>query len=375
MAFQDGRWYRIRLRLTQSAIEAWVDDEKVVDFNPAGHKVSLNTPVVCMQPLGLRTWKTATAIRNLRLRRLKAEGAEAPKGGQWKVYTDWPFGAAEAKRRQEETAKALGVKVEQDIDLGGGVKMTLVLIPAGEFMMGSPPTPSPEQLQKLYAGELVWYQGEFPQHRVKITKPFWLGKTEVTQAQWQAVMGNNPSKFAGKPQNPVEMVTWHDCQEFLQKLSARVAQPPAAVGAKAKAPLPQFRLPTDAEWEYACRAGAPIQFYFGDAAQTLGDYAWGGNAGGMTQPVGRKKPNAWGLHDMAGNVYEWCEDWFAPYDKEPQNDPKGPPSGAARVERGGSWYDDDAGPFRCASRYNLLGPSDRRDRGGFRASRPIEVTP
>jgi len=285
----------------------------------------------------------------------------APKAGAWKVYTEWPFDEKEAKRRQTETAKALGVPVEQDIDLGNGVRMTMVLIPAGEFLMGSPPTTSPEQLQKLYGGEAEWYQRELPQHRVTITRPFWLGKTEVTQEQWQAVMGSNPSEFAGKPQNPVEQVSWDDCEALHQKLSAKLKK--------------TFRLPTEAEWEYACRAGAATEFYFGDNAQVLGDYAWWRtNSGDSPQPVGRKRPNAWGLHDMAGNVWEWCEDWFGPYDKEAKKDPKGAPSAPGRLVRGGSWFNGTLDLFRCARRSHY-GPSHRLAHRGFRAAGAIDAAP
>jgi len=260
-------------------------------------------------------------------------------------YTTWPFDAKEARRRQKATAEVLGVEVEEEIDLGNGVKITLVLIPAGEFMMGSPPTTSPEQLEKTF-GKDSWtdYTREFPQHRVKISKPFWLGKTEVTQAQWEAVMGDNPSKFKPRPQNPVEMVSWNHCQGFLQKLSATFKRP--------------FRLPTEAEWEYACRAGAPTEFYFADGQAALAQHAWfGGNSGGSTQPVGKTRPNPWGLHDMAGNVWEWCEDFFAPYDKAPQVDPKGPGGGGARVLRGGSLSD---GPRTCRSAHRNMNPPTHR---------------
>jgi formylglycine-generating enzyme required for sulfatase activity len=266
-------------------------------------------------------------------------------------YTKWPFDEAEARRRQKATADALGVKIEEDIDLGGGVKMTFVLIPAGEFFMGSPPTTSPKKLAAAYGGDPKEYEGEFPQHRVKISRPFWLGKFEVTQEQWQALMGNNPSKFVGRPQNPVEAVSWDDCQGFLQKLSAKLKK--------------TFRLPTEGQWEYACRAGAASEFYFGDSKDALGDYAWlGANSGGMTHPVGRKKPNGWGLHDMAGDVDEWCEDWLDAYDKGDQKDPKGPPSGPARVFRGGSWLSYPWG-LRSAFR-RTGGPGGRHGDYGFR---------
>ena len=276
----------------------------------------------------------------------KLPGKAPPtRAASWRVYGEWPFDAAEAKRRQEEAARVLGVTVERDLDLGNGVKMTLVLIPAGEFLMGSPSTTSPEQLQRAYGGRLEWSQREFPQHRVTISRPFWLGKTEVTQTQWEAVMGNNPSKFKGTPQNPVEQVSWQDCQAFMQKLSAKFWK--------------TFRLPTEAEWEYACRAGTATQLYCGDSQAALKQHAWfGGNSGGTTHPVGEARPNGWGLHDMYGNVWEWCDDWFGTYGEAPQVDPKGPGAGGARVIRGGCC---NYGPWDCRSAYRLMTfPADRR---------------
>ena len=158
--------------------------------------------------------------------------------------------------------------VEQDIDLGNGVKMTMVLIPAGEFLMGSPPTTSPQQIEKLL-GKDEWtdYSREFPQHGVTISRPFWLGKTEVTQGQWQAISGDNPSRFHGRPQNPVEQVTWNDCQGFLLKLSAKLKE--------------TLRLPTEAEWEYACRAGAATLFVTLQPAEVQSSVVFG------VRPLGR----------------------------------------------------------------------------------------
>ncbi|MBM4042403.1 MAG: DUF1080 domain-containing protein, partial [Planctomycetes bacterium] len=226
MRFEDNRWYEVRLVVARGRVEAWLDGTKVVDLATAGHVLSLPPAAERIQPFGMYTWRCKTAVRSVRLRRIEPEAAEAPRAGEW------PFDAAEARRRQSEAAKALGVEAETDIALGGGVKMTLVLIPAGEFLMGSAPATSPEQLQKVFGGNAGEFQPEFPQRRVKISKPFWLGKTEVTQAQWQAVMGENPSHFKGKPQNPVDNVSWDDCQGFLQKLSAKFKRP--------------FRLPTEA---------------------------------------------------------------------------------------------------------------------------------
>ena len=214
---------------------------------------------------------------------------------------------------------------ELALDLGGGGKLELVLIPAGEFVMGSPDS---EQGRDSDEG---------PTHKVRISGPFYLGKTEVTQAQWQAVMDKNPSKFKGSADLPVEHVLWDDAQEFCRKLSQRVGR--------------EIRLPTEAEWEYACRAGTTTAYSFGSDPSRLGEYAWyTENSGGQTHPVGRKTANPWGLYDMHGNVMEWCADWKKRYFSGARTDTVGPGSGAANVLRGGSWY-DDASRLRSAKRY------------------------
>jgi formylglycine-generating enzyme required for sulfatase activity len=163
----------------------------------------------------------------------------------------------------------------------------------------------------------------------------------VTQEQWEAVMDKNPSYFKG-PKNPVEQVSWKDRQQFLGKLNAKSA----AGGGK-------FQLPSEAQWEYACRAGSTTRYCFGDEESSLGEYAWyGANSGNKTHPVGEKKPNAWGLYDMHGNVTEWCQDWYEDgyYAKSPKDDPMGPAAGSARVRRGGGWF-GTAGCCRSAFRY------------------------
>jgi formylglycine-generating enzyme required for sulfatase activity len=204
------------------------------------------------------------------------------------------------------------------------IGMEFALIPAGEFMMGSPDA------------DKEAFKGEKPQHRVTISKPFYLGKYMVTQAQWEAVMGNNPSKFNGL-NNPVENVSWDDVQEFIKKLNQKEG------GNK-------YRLPTEAEWEYAARAGMTSTYSFGDDAGALGRYAWyKGNSGETTHPVGGKEPNAWGLYDMHGNVWEWVQDWYGGYAGSSATDPRGPSSGSFRVLRGGSWG-SDAGGCRSARR-------------------------
>ena len=207
------------------------------------------------------------------------------------------------------------------IDLGGGVTMQFVLIRPGSFQMGSKPG----------------FPDEMPVHKVTITKPFYLGKYKVTQEQWQKVMGSNPSDFKG-PKLPVEQVSWNDCQNFLAKLKKKVTGY-------------EFRLPTEAQWEYACRAGSTGDYCFDDGETNVGEYGWhSNNSGGKTHPVGEKKPNAWGLYDMHGNVWEWCSDAYGPYSSEAVIDPKGANSGN-RVLRGGAWYINPR-CLRSASRDN-----------------------
>ncbi len=220
--------------------------------------------------------------------------------------------APEVSRPKGETPPPVGDKV-MTLDLGGGVKMDLVRIEAGSFQMGS-------------------VDGEKPVHAVRISKPFYMGKAEVTQAQWKAVMGDNPSYFKGDDL-PVEQVTWDDAQEFCRKLSLKARR--------------EVRLPTEAEWEYACRAGGTGKWTFGDREFDLQDYAWySDNSEAKTHPVGLRKPNAWGLYDVHGNVWEWCADRYGSYSANEAKDPIGLASGEARVLRGGSWYNY---PHYCRS--------------------------
>jgi formylglycine-generating enzyme required for sulfatase activity len=183
----------------------------------------------------------------------------------------------------------------------------------------------------------------------------------VTQEQWQAVMGDNPSKFKGA-KNPVERVSWDDCQEFLKRLNV-----------KSRHGGGMFRLPTVAQWEYACRAGSTSRHYFGNDEDHLGEYAWyRANSGSRTHPVGEKKPNAWGLLDMYGNVREWCQDWYDEgyYANSPADDPTGPASGSHRVTRGGSW-NAIAGDC-CSASCRILEPGHRSSLLGFRVARGAE---
>jgi formylglycine-generating enzyme required for sulfatase activity len=223
--------------------------------------------------------------------------------------------------------------------LRNSIDMEFVRIEAGTFQMGS------------NDGE----DYEKPVHTVRISRPFYLGKYEVTQAQWEAVMGNNPSQFKGNANHPVENVSWDDVQEFIRRLNAKEG------GAR-------YRLPTEAEWEYVARAGTTTHWSFGDSESQLGRYTWyDGNAKRQTHPVGQLQPNPWGLYDMHGNVYEWVQDWYGKYASDTAVDPAGPSSGSVRVDRGGSW---GSTARNCRSALRFLGaPGGRVDDLGFRLLR------
>jgi len=314
----------------------------------------------------------------------------------------------------------------KSLDLGNGVTLDLVLIPAGKFIMGTPePKPvdevpfrtkiivgqsafaagvgvllvlvavviirairqrhrpqyslarflamiaaasvavmggmhwwfSPQalaQAQADYSAALARYRSSYefekPAHDVTLTKPLYMGKYEVTQEQYAAVMGANPSNFKGA-NLPVETVSWDEATEFCKKLSEKTGQ--------------TVRLPTEAEWEFACRAGTSTTYNTGDSDGDLDRAAWyGANSKGTTHPVCQKAANAWGLHDMHGNVWEWCQDWYEAYRAEAAVDPQGPPQGQIRVLRGGSWLNF---PRFCRSAYRYwISPGARFISLGFR---------
>lgn len=223
------------------------------------------------------------------------------------------------------------------IDLGDGITMELVRIDSGSFMMGS------------YEEE--GDSDETPRRKVTITKSFYIGMYEVTQEQWEKVMGENPSEWKGK-KHPVDTVSWNDCMEFTEKLSEITGR--------------EFTLPTEAQWEYACRAGTTTKWFFGNNVSSYIQYGWiDEEAQGITHPVGLKKPNAWGLYDMYGNIQEWCKDWYQnPYLESDLVDPAGPRVGDSRVIRGGGWGDisDNA---RSAYR-NAIGEDVSNNGTGFR---------
>ena len=288
-----------------------------------------------------------------------------------------PFDAGQAKAHQKAWADHLGVPVQITNSIG----MKFNLIPPGEFAMGSPESESGRQDRET-------------EHLVRITKPFYLGVYEVTQAQYERVMGDNPS-YSKDANKPVEKVSWNDAIAFCRKLSEREGA--------------EFRLPTEAEWEYACRAGTTTVFSSGDTSFHLDTTGWFADNSGKTvidstriwkadrdnydsrivnnlcrpHAVGRKTPNAWGLYDMHGNVWEWCQDWHGPYDSlKVVIDPTGPtlddwpssgPLVPRRVLRGGAF----GGPpmyVRAASRVNYP-PVRRLHAFGFRLARTYPLSP
>jgi formylglycine-generating enzyme required for sulfatase activity len=357
-----------------------------------------------------------------------AGGAEAPAAAR-----PWPLW--DGSESIEQYAKRAGMEPTKTLDLGNGIKMELVLIPAGKFTMGTEkPTPVDEQgfREKIVVGraalavgagvllvllgtvvvrairrrgrpqyslarfvamivvagvgvlggthwwesarilaeakaeyQAAWarfkksYDWEKPAHEVTLSTPYYIGRCEVTQEQYQQVMGNNPSYFKGRDL-PVEQVSWEDAQEFCKKTSEKTGW--------------VVRLPTEAEWEHACRAGTKTTYCTGDAEADLDRATWyGKNGGNTTHPAGQKAQNAWGVHDMHGNVWEWCADRYADYGTGAVTDPQGPADGAGRVLRGGSWLGD---PGYCRSARRLgRDPGDRFGDFGFRVVGSLPRTP
>lgn len=264
----------------------------------------------------LRTIQLALAAAKAKVQELQATAVE-------------PVPVVSVPKEPEQPAGPKAGEVKR-LTLPGGAALELVYCPPGEFPMGSAEGDSEREEDEVH-------------HRVTLTKGFWIGKYEVSQEQWTSVMEGNPSRFKGEA-CPVDSVSWEDCQAFLKK---------AGQG---------LRLPTEAEWEYACRAGEP-EF----AKDSLDAVCWYDGYG--THPIGRKLPNAWGVHDMLGNVWEWCQDRYGPY-AGTVCDPTGPDLGESRVLRGGSWacY---ASNCRPADRGCAM-PDMRNSNGGFRVALTAE---
>ena len=237
---------------------------------------------------------------------------------------------------------------QQDLDFNvNGVQFRMKYVEGGTFMMGASGDDS----------EAFYFYDEKPAHKVTLDS-YYIAETLVTQELWQAVMGNNPSKFKGDIHRPVETVSWNDCHEFVKKLNRLTGK--------------KFSLPTEAQWEYAARGGMKSKGYKFSGSNNLGVVAWyDGNSGSETHPVAQKQSNELGLYDMTGNVWEWCQDWFDSnyYANSPQNNPQGPSSGDYRVLRGGSWG-NVPGDCHVSFRFKV-NSGNRGSRGGLRLSLPV----
>jgi formylglycine-generating enzyme len=234
-------------------------------------------------------------------------------------------------------------------EYNNGLGMKFVWIPPGSFMMGSPKEEKERDFDET-------------QHKVTLTKGFYMGVYTVTQEQWQGVMAKNPSHFKGEKNLPVDNVSWEDCQEFILKLRDKTKDKKA------------YRLPTEAEWEYACRAGTTTPFHFGatistDQANYDGTSTYDNGPKGFnrkkTTPVGTFPANAWGLYDMHGNVFQWCQDWYGPYPENEVTDPHGPGKGTFAVLRGGCWAREPQS-CRSARRQSYVEPRSRSRNLGLR---------
>ena len=264
-------------------------------------------------------------------------------------------GEGEDLKKTEDKSGVGDIKTET-IMLPGDVPLEMIWIPSGTFMMGA------------HDEELACDHDESPQHKVTITSGFWIGKYELTKKQWVAIMESTP--WSGKGQvskddnSPAVFVSWTDVRLFINKLN-RLFEDKTSQKDK------EFRLPTEAEWEYACRAGTTTRFYWGDDPDymIIKDYAWWrGNVWSSKKRyahiVGQKTPNAWGLYDMSGNVWEWCADWYGVYSSLAQKDPAGPDSGSSRIMRGGCWL-NNGNHLRSANR-DYRGRKTRSSIIGFR---------
>ena len=289
-----------------------------------------------------RTQTIAEFVSNLENRANKSKKPVFKSGWLWAVVIAVAIVAGLLMILSQNGAGVSGVVPKASYSNGvltvNGIKYNMVWVEGGTFRMGA----TSEQ-----GGDAE--SDEKPVHSVTLSG-YYIGKTEVTQALWKAVMGNNPSRFKGD-NLPVEWVSWNDCQEFIRKLNALTGQ--------------HFRLPTEAEWEFACRGGNNSRGYKYSGSNNLGSVAWyDDNSGVKTHPVATRSPNELGIYDMSGNVWEWCADWYGDYSSGAQTNPKGPYGGSSRVGRGGSW---GSGAWYCRSSFRFInGPSGRGDFLGLR---------
>ena len=295
-------------------------------------------PDVRLGDLGFRLVKTLPLAADQSLIKKRISRLEIMIEDEKRLEIEQQFIEAELQQK-DETKWPLGAEEPFSI-AENSIGMKFVLIPPGKFIMGD--------------------EDEGPEHEVTLTKGFWIGKYPVTQAQWEEVMQNNPSHYRSNDR-PVDSVSWYDVQEFIERLNGMENLEN------------HYRLPTEAQWEYACRGGTSTEYCFGDSEEELEEYAWyDDNSRDKTHPVGQKKPNAWGLNDMHGNVWEWCQDCYGDY---PSNylgsitDPQGPSSGSNQVLRGGCW---GFNAWYCRSAYRIRRfPRYRNWYVGFRLVLPL----
>lgn len=239
----------------------------------------------------------------------------------------------DTKETVEEYCKHEKISSSRILDLGDGVKLALVLIPAGTFIMGKDKEGTSDS----------------PAHQVTISRPFYFDKFAITQEQYEKIMGKNPSRFRGKTL-PVEQVSWEEAAAFCKKAGELSKE--------------KVRLPTEAEWEYSCRAGTSTLYHSGNTTESLTKVSWfNDNSNETTHPVGQKEPNRFGLYDITGNVFGWCADWYGReyYNKSPAVDPCGPETGYTRTARGGDWSSQK---LFCTSNMRFFGSPDIPDSSG-----------
>jgi hypothetical protein len=307
-------------------------DKRQAPVLRAGSSQLLVAPV--RRPHGIEGWSWTSANPAVALAVVPPDGLPKPSG---RVRFEPPDGFDADRRFHLVSSTTDRYGVFRDV-VFHGVTQRFRWIPPGRFLMGSPPN-EPER-----------YNDEGPQHEVTLTEGFWLADTACTQALWQAVTGENPRRFKDDPQLPVENVSWDDVtKRFLPALNRQLGEGAAC-------------LPTEAQWEYACRAGTTTAYEFGDAFDAARANVSGG--AGKTVPVRQFPPSRWGLYQMHGNVWEWCLDIGRPYTGDGVTDPEGGQGGSGRAVRGGSWH-DGAGLARCA--FRDVTPRDiRNDIIGFR---------
>jgi len=268
----------------------------------------------------------------------------------------WPFDAREAAREQAQAAKLVHQPIYVTVKIGAGTPLRMVLIPAGTFMMGSP------EAETSGGKPLGPRPNEWPQHKVTITHAFYLSVYKTTQEQFEEIMATNPSKFPEK-HNPVDGVIWDDAAAFCRKASEKSGK--------------ALHLPTEAQWEYAVRAGTATSYSFGADENQLPEYSWFHETSkGTTHPVGQKKPNAWGLFDVHGLTWEYCSDYYADsYQGSDSTDPVGPAVGTAHAVRGGAF---GSRPMFVRSAIRMASPEasggkDLLSRFGFRVAMDLPV--